>query len=246
MLTFDSTQAGDPVELESVRRVLCQDRSPDNLLHLTSIKANIGHCEAASGAAGLAKLVLMMKHNRIPPQISLKVLNPRIQNLGDDGAVINQEGASWPQIDGQPRMAMLNNFGAGGSNGAVLLQEYIAAKQPTDLGSSSPLSYVFGCSTKSMASLTKLRDELISHIVNKGRFESLRDICATSTSRRQIYDMRIAVAATSSDDLVEKLQKATPHHISDSVVKEPKAVFVFSGQGSQVSLIISLHYSVHY
>jgi acyl transferase domain-containing protein len=58
--------------------------------------------------------------------------------------------------------------------------------------------------------------------------------------------MRIAVVATSSDDLVEKLQKATPHHISDSVVKEPKAVFVFSGQGSQVSLIISLHYSVHY
>ncbi|KAJ5799242.1 polyketide synthase [Penicillium psychrosexuale] len=227
------TQAGDPVELESVRRVLCQERSPDNLLHLTSIKANIGHCEAASGAAGLAKLVLMMKHNHIPPQISLKVLNPRIRNLGDDGAVINREGVPWPQVDGQPRMAMLNNFGAGGSNGAVLLQEYIPAKQPVELGSDSPLSYVFGCSTKSIASLTKLRDGFISYIMNKGRFDSLRDICATSTSRRQIYDMRIAVVATSHDDLVEKLQTAIPHNISESAVKEPKAVFAFSGQGSQ-------------
>ncbi|KAJ6170952.1 polyketide synthase [Penicillium chermesinum] len=227
------TQAGDPVELHSVRRALCQDRSPDNLLHLTSIKANIGHCEAASGAAGLAKLVLMMKHNRIPPQISLKVLNPRIQKLGDDGAVIDKEGAPWPQIRGQPRMAMLNNFGAGGSNGAVLLQEYIPTQQKTELGSSGPLSYIFGCSTKGMASLTKLRDEIISYIMNKGRLESLRDICATSTSRRQIYDMRIAVVATSSNDLVEKLRNATPHHISDSVVKDPTAVFVFSGQGSQ-------------
>ncbi|KAL9075828.1 MAG: hypothetical protein Q9157_003863 [Trypethelium eluteriae] len=229
----NTTQAGDPVELESVRRVLCQDRSRDNLLHLTSIKANIGHCEAASGAAGLTKLVLMMKHNRIPPQISLKTLNPRIRNLGDDGAVIDREGASWPSIDGQPRMVMLNNFGAGGSNGAVLLQEYISGKETAEVGSGSRLSYVFGCSAKNTASLTKFRGELVSHIMDKGRLDSLRDICATSTSRRQIYDMRIAVVATSYDDLVEKLQKAIPHHISESTVKEPKAVFAFSGQGSQ-------------
>ncbi|KAI9705151.1 MAG: Type I Iterative PKS [Bogoriella megaspora] len=227
------TQAGDPVELESVRRVLCQDRSPDNLLHLTSIKANIGHCEAASGAAGLAKLILMMKHNRIPPQISLKTLNPRIQNLGDDGAVISRDGVSWPRTDGQPRMAMLNNFGAGGSNGAVLLQEYIPAEQLAEAGSDSPLSYVFGCSAKNIDSITKLRDELVSHILKKGRIDLLRDICATSTSRRQIYDVRIAVVATSYDDLAEKLQRAIPHHISESSVKEPKAVFAFSGQGSQ-------------
>ncbi|KAF2675312.1 putative polyketide synthase [Microthyrium microscopicum] len=227
------TQAGDPVELESVRRVLCQDRSPENLLHLTSIKANIGHCEAASGAAGLAKLVLMMKHSHIPSQISLKVLNPRIRNLGDDGAVISRDGASWPQIDGKPRMAMLNNFGAGGSNGAVLLQEYIPSGPPVEAGSKSPLSYVFGCSTKSIASLTQLRDDLVSYIMENGKSLSLRDICATSTSRRQIYDMRIAVVATSYDDLAEKLRAAIPHHISESANKEPNAVFAFSGQGSQ-------------
>ncbi|KAI9656849.1 MAG: Type I Iterative PKS [Bathelium mastoideum] len=227
------TQAGDPAELESVRRILCQDRSPDNLLHLTSLKANIGHCEAASGAAGLTKLILMMKHNRIPPQISLKALNPRIRKLEDDGAVIDREGASWPRIDGQPHMVMLNNFGAGGSNGAVLLQEYIPAKQTVDVGSDSPLSYVFGCSAKNIASLTSFRDELVSHITTKGRCDSLRDICATSTSRRQIHDMRMAVVATSHHDLAEKLQRAIPQHISDSAVKEPNAVFAFSGQGSQ-------------
>lgn len=63
------TQAGDPNELLSIRGAFCNGRDPGNLLHFTSIKANIGHCEAASGGAALAKLLLMMRHGKIPPQI---------------------------------------------------------------------------------------------------------------------------------------------------------------------------------
>ena len=42
------TQAGDPTELESIRTVLSHNRSSNNPLHVTSVKANIGHAEAAS------------------------------------------------------------------------------------------------------------------------------------------------------------------------------------------------------
>ncbi|KAL9610445.1 MAG: hypothetical protein Q9167_004843 [Letrouitia subvulpina] len=49
---------------------------------------DVGHCEAASGAAGLAKLLLMMQNRTIPAQISLDMLNPRIAPLGTDGTYI--------------------------------------------------------------------------------------------------------------------------------------------------------------
>ena len=64
------TQAGDTSELESIRRVLAVDRTSDNPLHVTSIKANLGHLEAASGCASLAKVLLMFQHKVIPQQIS--------------------------------------------------------------------------------------------------------------------------------------------------------------------------------
>ncbi|OBZ65139.1 Noranthrone synthase [Grifola frondosa] len=69
------TQAGDPTELESIRAVFSVGRSTANPLHVTSVKANIGHAEAASGAAGLAKLLLMLRRRALPPVISLKTLN---------------------------------------------------------------------------------------------------------------------------------------------------------------------------
>jgi acyl transferase domain-containing protein len=110
------TQAGDPNELASLRAVLCAGGRPQgNPLHITSVKANIGHLEAASGAAGLAKLLLMLKHRAIPRQISLKRLNPLIAPLDADGAVIDTERAEWrPSGEGLTRMALLNNFGAAG------------------------------------------------------------------------------------------------------------------------------------
>ena len=118
------TQAGDPTELESIRSVFSVNRTPDNPLHVTSVKANIGHAEAASGAAGLAKLVLMLQKQTIPAVISLKKLNPRIPPLSQDGTVIDTELTSWSApSDGSPRLALLNNFGAAGSNGALILEE---------------------------------------------------------------------------------------------------------------------------
>ncbi|KAG6875432.1 hypothetical protein C0992_003895, partial [Termitomyces sp. T32_za158] len=83
------TQAGDNNELESIRNVFSCQQTADNPLHITSIKANIDHLGAASGSAGLARLLLMFKHQMIPCQISLHTLNPRIVPLETDHTIIN-------------------------------------------------------------------------------------------------------------------------------------------------------------
>ena len=65
------------------------NRTAHNSLFVTSIKANIGHLEAASGAAGLAKLLLMLRHRSIPRQILLENLNPKIAPLESDFTIIS-------------------------------------------------------------------------------------------------------------------------------------------------------------
>ncbi|CAK4016278.1 polyketide synthase [Lecanosticta acicola] len=226
------TQAGDPNEVASVRQAICSNRNPSNQLHLTSIKANIGHLEAASGMAGLAKLVLMIKNGRIPPQVSLKTLNPRIQELGVDGAVISQRGDAWNPPNGAPRIGMLNNFGAGGSNGAVILQEYLADEfhDPTV----QDISRVCGIAAKSEKAVLQLRDNLVKHLQTLPKTPAvLRDVCTTLTARRMVQPHRISVTARSMNELIQKLSIAKPTKLQERRDGVSHTVFLYSGQGSQ-------------
>ncbi|KAI0012377.1 putative polyketide synthase [Xylariaceae sp. FL0662B] len=229
------TQAGDPNELESLRLALCNGRDSRNPLHFTSIKANIGHCEAASGAAALAKVILMMRHGQIPPQISLKTLNPKIQNLGVDGAVIDRDGAPWHQTGNQSRLALINNFGAAGSNVAMILQDYNNAHIHRATRGEDAQAYILGLSGKSAKVALKLRDELVARLRGTLRTESclLPDVCYTMTARRQLYDFRLSVTADSVDKLIQNLENAEPSRSPTEKGTELRVVFVFSGQGSQ-------------
>ncbi|KAK0228850.1 polyketide synthase [Armillaria fumosa] len=222
------TQAGDPNELESIRGVFAQKRGTKNPLHITSVKANIGHLEAASGAAGLAKILLMMAHRTIPRLISLHDLNPRIAPLDADNTIIDRAHAAWePSPGGQTRMALLNNFGAAGSNTATLVEEF-ARPSPAQL---ETIPLVFGLSAKTDTALEKLRAKYIGWLQSsESATERLVDIAYTSTSRRQLYEHRTAVAASTREELIEKLQNAK---FVQSPSQDGKAVFVFSGQGAQ-------------
>lgn len=75
------TQAGDPLEVASIREVFGgQDRT--DLLNIGSLKGNIGHTETAAGVSSLLKALAMIGHASIPPQASHKSLNPKIPALG--------------------------------------------------------------------------------------------------------------------------------------------------------------------
>ncbi|KAI0036587.1 polyketide synthase [Vararia minispora EC-137] len=236
------TQAGDPNELESIRAVFATGRSAENPLHVTSVKANIGHLEAASGAAALAKLLLMLKYGIIPRQISLKNLNPLIQPLHVDHTVINLENAAWTAtIEGDTRLALLNNFGAAGSNGALLLEEH--RQKAIDTRKSSQSSFVVGLSAKTEEALYRLRDSYVSWLQGPAATDvPLADIAYTATSRRIVYEHRLAVHVGSKEELVEKLNSAMG---VNSGKDTRKIAFVFSGQGGQYKSMGSTLYHSH-
>ncbi|KAJ7245357.1 hypothetical protein B0H12DRAFT_1235793 [Mycena haematopus] len=195
---------GDPNEVESVRSVLAVNRAANNPLHITSVKANIGHMEAASGAAGLTKLLLMLQHRLIPRQISFKNLHPLMTPLEDDNTIIDKTHAPWlPSHEGMTRTALLNNFGAAGSNTALLLEDISFSPIPSDA------SFVFGLSAKAILALKELRTQYI-HWLRSPSSNSvpLADIASTTTARRQIFHYRLAISASTHEELIETLESA--------------------------------------
>lgn len=197
---------------------------------VSSIKGNIGHCEAASGAAGLAKLLLMLRKRVIPMQASLRLMNPRITGLEEAGIIIPTKTNAWQIGHNSPRRAMLNNFGAAGSNSVLLLEEWISS-------TSSPLTrndrsaYTFNVSAKTRDALSDLVARYQDLLLTEAADGPLKDICYTATARRQVYDYRVSIPCTSLQDLQSNLRKTNVLEIDSAKIRR-KTIFVFSGQGS--------------
>lgn len=224
------TQAGDHAEVNSIRSAFGLDRKANNPLFLSSVKGNIGHAEAASGAAGLAKLLLMMKEQQLPPQAAHKVLNPRLGDLEATKIVIPRELTPWMTPYGAPRRALLNNFGAAGSNAGLIVEEY----RPTVIPSVSTerSSYLLNISAKTADALKILCEKYCEVLANPKSELQLENIAYSATARRIEYnDFRVSLQANTMDRLQSQL-KSIQIPPKFSKAKENMVVFVFSGQGA--------------
>ncbi|KAH8202697.1 hypothetical protein TruAng_003183 [Truncatella angustata] len=113
------TPVGDPIECESIRKTF-GGRDRKHELFLGSVKDNIGHTEAASGAAALIKTILMFQKREVPKQANFSQLNPKISPLEPDHMTIPRRTQKW---NAPKRIAVVNNYGAAGSNAAIVVQE---------------------------------------------------------------------------------------------------------------------------
>lgn len=198
-------------------------------VYLTSIKANIGHAEAASGAASLAKLLLMIKNKTIPPQIGLKRLNPKLERLMAQNFHISTQAIEWKPPRNTPRRALLNNFGAAGSNATLIVEEF-ERRTPVKTGQEQRSKYMFILSAKSEKALRTLINRHKEFLQRNEQHNSIVNICYTVTARRCLYPWRLSLAVSSSKDLLEQLNDA--HSINQCVESTSSPVtFVFSGQG---------------
>lgn len=115
------TPTGDPIEARAIAAVLGAPDRKDKL-RIGSIKTNIGHTEAASGLAGLIKVVLALEKGQIPPSVNFEKPNPKLE-LDEWGLKVATELEPWPATGGEPRRASVNNFGYGGTNSHVILED---------------------------------------------------------------------------------------------------------------------------
>ncbi|KAI0835815.1 hypothetical protein F5Y06DRAFT_275458 [Hypoxylon sp. FL0890] len=124
------TPVGDPIECASIRTAFGGAHRTQELV-IGSVKDVIGHTEAASGVAGVIKTLLMMQHGSIPKQPNFTRLNPKIPALEPDKLAIADRPRPWQT--NTRRAALVNNYGAAGSNAAIVLREYRPALTAQDI-----------------------------------------------------------------------------------------------------------------
>ncbi|MBU8536763.1 SDR family NAD(P)-dependent oxidoreductase [Falsiroseomonas tokyonensis] len=179
------TALGDPVEVAGLSAAYGEGVVRGSVA-LGSIKATMGHMEAAAGVAGLLKLVLQMRHRWLPPMPRFGGPNRKI-DFARSPFRLQHDGAPWTGT--APLRAGLSGFGAGGSNAHLVVEEApIRAALPMREG---PALLVLSARTLPQLRATAAR--LASALPGCGH--ALADIAATLQWGREALPVRLAFVA---------------------------------------------------
>ncbi|MFF0489253.1 polyketide synthase Pks13 [Nocardia sp. NPDC004068] len=116
------TLLGDPIEADALGRVVGRGRPADRPALLGSAKSNFGHLESGAGAASLAKVIMSLQHNVIPPSVNYTGPNPYIPWDQAHLKVVD-EPTEFPRYSGTATIGV-SGFGFGGTNAHLVIQEY--------------------------------------------------------------------------------------------------------------------------
>jgi acyl transferase domain-containing protein/acyl carrier protein len=220
-----ATPLGDPIEIRALTEVFRASTNDVGFCRLGSLKANLGHLDAAAGVAGLIKAVLTLKHREIPPLANFVSPNPQLK-LESSPFVASAELTPWAP-GGIPRRAGVSSFGIGGTNAHVVLEEAPAAAAAVSTGPA-----LLFLSALTPTALDQAALNFATHLERHPE-QAMADVAWTLHAGRKTFVQRRALVVENGADAVRQLREPNKLMTRSHEGGERPVAFLFSGQGSQ-------------
>jgi acyl transferase domain-containing protein/acyl carrier protein/NAD(P)-dependent dehydrogenase (short-subunit alcohol dehydrogenase family)/1,4-dihydroxy-2-naphthoyl-CoA synthase len=198
------TSLGDPIEIKALTAAYRKYTRDVQFCPIGTVKSNIAHLLAAAGLAGIAKVLMQMKHGKLAPSLHAPTLNPNIP-FAETPFYVQREPADWPRRrDGSrreiPRRAGVTSIGAGGMNSHIILEEYVPLPVGPRPGGSE--LFVFSAMTEValLASIERFREHLAKHPEL-----DLSDVAYTLQAGKNELSCRLAFVAANREELMKRL-----------------------------------------
>ncbi|WP_171055593.1 type I polyketide synthase, partial [Nonomuraea sp. KC401] len=233
------TELGDPIEAQALIATYGQDRPEERPLWLGSVKTNIGHAQAAAGAAGVIKMVMALRNGVLPATLHAEERSEHID--WSKGAVeLLTDAQPWP-AGAEPRRAGVSSFGMSGTNAHVIIEEApalpAAAPPAEDEPRQEPPALPWLLSGRGAESLRRQAGRLASWTRSRPG-DGPADVGWSLLTSRTAFDHRAVVVGSDRDELLAGLDgladgSPVPDVVQGVAGSAGKTVFVFPGQGSQ-------------
>lgn len=236
------TPVGDPIEFTSLAQVY----GTAGPCVLGSVKTNLGHAQSASGAVGMLKAILALRHGVVPQNLHFTEMPEDLTRL-DSGLFVPETVTPWPGNGEQVRRAAVSSYGLSGTNVHVILEQAPQSQAPRtvaqdgDAGSALTGALLFPLSATSADELRhtagRLADWVADHVDGDGvDGAELTDLAYTLARRRSHRSVRTSALAATNHELIKALREIADGDApyQPAVAKGDRGpVWVFSGQGSQ-------------
>ncbi|MFD4922305.1 SDR family NAD(P)-dependent oxidoreductase [Streptomyces goshikiensis] len=260
------TPAGDAVEIAALRAVFTPDAETAADVAaavircaLGSVKSQIGHTKAASGAAGMLKATLALGHQVLPPTIKIDRPHPELA-VADSPFYLNTMARPWFHRAAHPRRASVSSFGFGGVNYHVALEEYRSAEGSRARPAarlSARTEHLVALSAATPDRLAARCRELAAALPGMGLAAAVRQ---AAEDFRATDQARLGLVVTSTDDLARQLTQAAERittaptvpfaeragvHYGVGRPSVGRLAFLFPGQGTQyvgMGTALALHF----
>ncbi|MFJ4679701.1 type I polyketide synthase [Kitasatospora sp. NPDC088783] len=225
-----ATRVGDPIEVTALTQAFDSPGTRPGQCALGSVKANIGHLDAAAGVAGLMRAALAVHHAVIPPTANFTAPNPDLA-LERTPFHVPAEAADW-HTDGTPRRAGVSSFGVGGTNAHVVVEQ---APAPAERTGRARAWQLLPLSAHTKEAADRAADRLADHLAGPGAAAPLADTAFTLQDGRRAFPVRRFAVCTDPADAVSVLRGAEPERLTTRTVRggRQEAVFTFPGGGMQ-------------
>jgi acyl transferase domain-containing protein len=186
----------------------------------------MGHCEPASGIAGLMKTIIALESATILPQQEVRTLNPNV-DLNHGRLKIAQDCIAWPKSS--VKRASVNSFGYGGANAHAIVDAYEHADPASTIES-------FDTKRKFLLPFSAHNEQTLKSNVQAlrlcNRSWDFYDTAYTLGNRRSTFSVRSYHIAHTG----ESFSQLNPDNMTIAKVSSSQKAnigFVFTGQGAQ-------------
>lgn len=228
------TSVGDPLEAEAIGAVMSIGREETEPCIVGSVKTNIGHTEAAAGVAGVIKASLCLKKKKIPGNLHLNNLNPKI-DLKKYNIRVPKQLEDWPETE-KTALAGVNGFGFGGTNSHIVLSEAPEYEPIQHIHGKESL--ILPITARSETALMELAQEYRKWI-DACEDINMYDLGYSMSEKRDLHNFRMAIKADTKQKFLELLDAyiAGDSGLGFAAGKKKKGrkekTFVYTGMGPQ-------------
>jgi len=195
------TRLGDPIELQAIGEVLTKERPVSAPLMLGALKAQLGHLEAAAGAAAVLRVISMLKNSCIYPDPPVQQRNSLIpwENYAFD---LCENKRSWSRHKDR-RLAMVNAFGLSGTNVGLLMGD--APNQEPVADSTGTSAEVGSMLCVSGSSIPGLIDNLAAWKDAVESSKNISQLLKSSCVYRDHFEFRFASSGQTQSEIIDEL-----------------------------------------